>query len=59
VLSKRPADAIRALQHAIRVNPSSGQAYYNLALALRADGQLAVAQDASRRACALERRYCS
>ena len=59
VLSKRPAEAIRALQNAIRLNPSSGQAHYNLALALRADGQLDAAEDAARRACALERRFCS
>ena len=59
VLSKRPAEAIRALQTAIRLNPSSGQAYHNLALALRADGQADAAQDASRRACSLDRKFCS
>ena len=58
VVSKRPAEAIEALNTAIRLNASSGQAHYNLALALRADGQDDRAGDAARKACSLDARFC-
>jgi len=58
LMSKRPTDAINTLQTAVRLNPSSGQAQYNLALALRANGQQQAAADAAARACSLDSRYC-
>jgi choline-sulfatase len=58
VVSKRPGEAIQALNTAIRLNPSSGQAQYNLALALRADGQAERAIEAASKACSLDTRFC-
>jgi choline-sulfatase len=58
VLARRPAEAIQALNTAIRLNPKSGQAHHNLALALRADGQTAGATEAAGKACALDARFC-
>ena len=58
VVSKRPVEAIEALNTAIRLNPSSGQAHYNLALALRANGEADRASDAARKACSLDPRFC-
>jgi choline-sulfatase len=58
VVSKRPAEAIQALNTALRLNPASGQAQYNLALALRADGQSERASEAAKKACALDTRFC-
>lgn len=58
VVSKRPAEAIDALNTAIRLNPSSGQAHYNLALALRANGEADRASEAARKACSLDARFC-
>jgi tetratricopeptide (TPR) repeat protein len=57
-VSKRPGEAIQALNTAIRLNPSSGQAQYNLALALRADGQTERAIEAASKACSLDTRFC-
>jgi tetratricopeptide (TPR) repeat protein len=58
VVAKRPTEAIDALNTALRVDPSSGQAHYNLSLALRAAGQTAGAEAKAATACALDRRYC-
>ena len=58
VVSRRPVEAIDALNTAIRLQPSSGQAHYNLALALRANGQDDRAGDAARKACSLDARFC-
>ena len=58
VVSRRPVEAIEALEMAIRLQPSSGQAHYNLALALRANGQDDRAGDAARKACSLDARFC-
>jgi Flp pilus assembly protein TadD len=58
VVEKRSADALQALNKAIALKPSSGQAQYNLALALQASGDLAAAQAAADKACSLEARYC-
>ena len=58
LLSKRTPEAIQALETAIRLNPASGQAHYNLALALRAAGRAPAADEMLRKACSLDRRYC-
>jgi tetratricopeptide (TPR) repeat protein len=58
VVSKRPAEAIEALNTAIRINPVSGQAHYNLALALRANGEADRANEAATKACSLDARFC-
>jgi choline-sulfatase len=58
LVAKRPAAALEALNTAVRLDPSHGQAHYNLALALRAAGQAAAAESAAARACALDRRFC-
>jgi choline-sulfatase len=58
IVGKRPGEALDALNRAVRLNPSSGQAQYNLALALRAGGQAAAAAAAAAKACELDRRYC-
>lgn len=58
VVEKRSADAVQALNKATALRPSSGQAQYNLALALQAAGDLNAAQAAADKACSLERRYC-
>jgi choline-sulfatase len=58
VVEKRPAEALQALNKATALRPSSGQAQYNLALALQASGDLNAAQAAADKACSLERRYC-
>lgn len=58
VVEKRSAEALEALNKATALRPSSGQAQYNLALALQASGNLNAAQAAADRACALEQRYC-
>jgi tetratricopeptide (TPR) repeat protein len=58
LMAKRPRAALDALTTAIRLKPDSGEAQYNLALALRATGQPAAAESAAARACALDRRYC-
>jgi choline-sulfatase len=58
VVSKRPTEAIQALNTAIRLNPSSGQAQYNLALALGAAGEAERASEAAKRACSLDTRFC-
>ena len=43
VLEKRPSDAVQALQTALALNPKSGQAHYNLSLALALGGDPQVA----------------
>ncbi len=58
VIAKRPGDALQALNTAVRLNPSSGQAHHNLALALRASGQARAAETAAAKACTLDRRFC-
>ena len=58
VVSKRPGEAIEALKTAIRLKPSSGQAHYNLALALRANGEADRAGEAAKKACSLDARFC-
>ena len=58
VVEKRAAEALQALTKATAIKPSSGQAQYNLALALQASGDLNAAQAAADKACSLERRYC-
>ena len=58
VVEKRAAEAVDALNKATALRPSSGQAQYNLALALQASGNLDAAQAAADKACSLERRYC-
>jgi choline-sulfatase len=58
VVAKRPGDALDALNTAVRLNPASGQAHYNLALALRAGGQPRAAEASAAKACTLDRRYC-
>ena len=58
IVSKRPAEAIEALNTAIRLNATSGQAHYNLALALRANGDAERASEAARKACSLDTRFC-
>ena len=58
VVEKRAAEALQALNKATAIKPSSGQAQYNLALALQASGNLDAAQAAADKACSLEQRYC-
>jgi tetratricopeptide (TPR) repeat protein len=58
VVSKRPVEAIDALNSAIRINPASGQAHYNLALALRANGEADRAGEMAQKACSLDARFC-
>lgn len=58
LVAKRPVEAVEALNTAIRLDPSNGQAHYNLALALRAAGQAAAAESTAARACALDPRFC-
>lgn len=58
VVEKRAAEALDALNKATALRPSSGQAQYNLALALQASGALSAAQAAADKACSLEQRYC-
>jgi choline-sulfatase len=58
VVEKRSAEALQALNKATALRPSSGQAQYNLALALQAAGDLNAAQAAADKACSLEQRYC-
>ena len=58
VVTKRPSEAIAALNTAIRLNPTSGQAHYNLALAFRANGDADRASEAARKACSLDTRFC-
>jgi choline-sulfatase len=58
VVEKRSAEALQALNKATALRPSSGQAHYNLALALQAAGDLNAAQAAADKACSLEQRYC-
>jgi choline-sulfatase len=58
VIEKRSAEALEALNKATALRPSSGQAQYNLALALQASGNLDAAQAAADKACSVERRYC-
>jgi choline-sulfatase len=58
VVTKRPSEAIAALNTAIRLNPASGQAHYNLALAFRANGEADRASEAARKACSLDTRFC-
>jgi choline-sulfatase len=58
VVTDRPADAVASLNKAITLNPSSGQAHYNLALALRSNGQPDAALAAQQKACSLDQRYC-
>lgn len=58
IVSGRTADALDALATATRLNPTSGQALYNLALAQRASGDTTAAAATAQRACALDPRYC-
>jgi arylsulfatase A-like enzyme/Flp pilus assembly protein TadD len=58
VVEKRAAEALQAMNKATALRPSSGQAQYNLALALQAAGNLDAAQAAADKACSLEQRYC-
>ena len=58
VVEKRAAEALQALNKATALKPTSGQAQYNLALALQAAGNLDAAQAAADKACSLESRYC-
>jgi tetratricopeptide (TPR) repeat protein len=58
VVLKRPADALAALDKATSLDPSSGQAQYNRALALRLDGRAEAAREAERKACALDQKFC-
>jgi tetratricopeptide (TPR) repeat protein len=58
VVSKRTGEALDALSTAVKLNPSSGQAHYNLALAQRAGGQVRAAEENAAKACTLDRRYC-
>jgi arylsulfatase A-like enzyme/Tfp pilus assembly protein PilF len=58
LVAKRPGQALDALNTAVRLDPSNGQAHYNLALALRAAGQAAAAESTAARACALDKRFC-
>lgn len=59
VLAKRPNEAIDALQRAIQLEPRSGQAHYNLALALNSAGRSAAARDILQKACSLDSRFCA
>lgn len=58
VLMKRPAEAIASLTRAVALSPRSGQAQYNLSLALRLKGDLQAASAAENAACALDQRFC-
>ena len=58
VSADRPVDAVQALTTAVALNPASGQARYNLSLALRRQGDGQAADAARSKACALDQRFC-
>lgn len=58
VVTKQPDAAIDALRRATSLNPRSGQAFYNLALAFGAAGRREEAAGARATACSLDKRYC-
>lgn len=58
VVMERPADAVKALNQAVALGPGSGQAQYNLSLALRLAGDPQAASAAEEAACVRDRRYC-
>jgi choline-sulfatase len=58
IVAERPSEAVEALTTAIALNPESGQAQYNLSLALRARGDVQAAAAAEKQACALDKQYC-
>ena len=43
---------------AVKADPSSAEAHYNLALAFRANGDADRASEAARKACSLDTRFC-
>lgn len=59
IAEQRSAEAIVALERATALAPAHAQAFANLALAYRLAGRGTDATRASRRACELDRRYCS
>jgi arylsulfatase A-like enzyme/Flp pilus assembly protein TadD len=59
VVQKNPAAAVDALTTATRLSPANGQAFYNLALALGAAGEVEQARAARARACAVDPKYCA
>jgi tetratricopeptide (TPR) repeat protein len=58
VLADRSNDAVQALSTALALNPASGQAQYNLSLALGRRGDAQAADAARDKACALDQRFC-
>ena len=58
LVRKRTDAAVDALTKATQLAPQNGQAFQNLALALRQAGQFEQARAAAAKACVLERQFC-
>lgn len=58
VLMERPSEAVDALTRAVALDPRSGQAQFNLSLALLSEGDRTAAAAAEDAACALDQRFC-
>jgi Flp pilus assembly protein TadD len=59
IAAHRADEAIAALEHATALAPAHAQAFANLAIAYRLVNRGADAARADRRACEIDRRYCS